>query len=155
MVNKVIKRSIIGFGVFVVLLFSLLVIYYIYSRNNGYHFVEGTYVGRIEDDEGNEIHVELIITAIDKDVYSISDGINVVNDVSIKRKSDYYSLELSFYSSEHELIERANFKNLRRHKHSKSIWYYDDNNNMIKPTDRFVHFSYNGKSDDLYLKGKN
>ena len=116
MVNKVIKRSIIGFGVFVVLLFSLLVIYYIYSRNNGYHFVEGTYVGRIEDDEGNEIHVELIITAIDKDVYSISDGINVVNDVSIKKR---VTIILSSYHlpSEHEPI-KANFKNLRRHKHS-------------------------------------
>mgnify|MGYP000956166401 CR=1 FL=1 len=103
--KKIVKRLLLLLGIIIILVavaILLFNIYYSYSKNNDFCFIEGTYTGYWKDDDGNEIYFELIITAINEETFNESDGVNVVK---------------SFYLNGDELIEEAHYKNLRRYEH--------------------------------------
>lgn len=122
--------------VYLIFICALLTIFFcgcvpIHHSNS---FFEGTYT--------NE-ECRLIVTAIDKETYKSKNGVNVVEDDSIKRTNRYYEVVLSRFDEESESYVELTFYNLvQTAVKAEPCIYKDENGNSICPQKIQNHIKY-------------
>lgn len=106
-------------------------------------FVEGTYTA--ED-------CKLIVTAIDEETFKNKNGVNVVEDDSVKRTNQYYEVVLSVFDADSESYIELTFYNLVQISVRQAPCYYnDENGNSIYPNSTIRNYfgyiiEYDGES---------
>lgn len=110
--------------VFIVFILSLFSCGW-HSKQTNYFF-EGTYT----NDE-----YKLTVTAIDEETYKSKDGINVVEDKSIKRTNQYYEVALCLFDEDSQSYIELTFHNLvlASVEFAEPCYYEDENGNGICP----------------------